>query len=98
MRHAGPAALDALADLIAATRARHGLREPRPGVFYRNGRAWLHFHEDPSGLYADLREGAEWTRFRVSTPAEREALASAIEGRAGARPTSSPSPAPRMKE
>ena len=78
MKHAGPEALDALADLVAAVRAR-GLKEPRPGIFYRKGKAWLHFHEDKAGLFADLRSGAEWERFRVSDPGEREALLAAID-------------------
>jgi hypothetical protein len=79
MKHAGAAALDELRDLLAAVRARGGLREPRPGIFYRKGKAWLHFHEDKAGLFADLRGGAEWERFRVSDPGEREALLAAID-------------------
>jgi hypothetical protein len=42
MKHAGPAALDALADLIVSLRERSELKEPRPGVFYRKGKAFLH--------------------------------------------------------
>jgi hypothetical protein len=79
MKHAGPAALAALNELIAAIRARGGLKEPRPGVFYRKGRAWLHFHEDKAGLFADLRLGAEWERFRVSEPKERAKLLAVID-------------------
>ena len=78
MKHAGPEALDALADLLSAIRA-HGLKEPRPGVFYRKGRAWLHFHEDKAGLFADIRAGAEWERLRVSEPEERAALLAFID-------------------
>jgi len=79
MKHAGAAALDELSDLIAAVRARGGLREPRPGVFYRKGKAWLHFHEDRAGLFADLRAGGDWERFRVSEPAERCVLLALID-------------------
>ncbi len=79
MKHAGPVALDALEDLIAAIRARDGLKEPRRGVFYRRGKAWLHFHEDPAGLFADLREGADWTRLRVSSAAERKKLLAIVD-------------------
>ena len=79
MKHAGAAALDALDELIAAIRARDRLREPRRGVFYRRGKAWLHFHEDPAGLFADLREGADWTRVRVSTATERKKLLAMID-------------------
>ena len=79
MRHAGPGALAALADLLAAVRAAPGLKEPRPGIFYRHGKAWLHFHEDPAGLFADIRLSTEWERLRVSEPRERAALLALIE-------------------
>ena len=78
MKHAGPEALDALADLVAAVRAR-GLKDPRPGIFYRKGKAWLHFHEDKAGLFADIRLGAEWERFRVSDAAEQANLLRLID-------------------
>jgi hypothetical protein len=91
VRHAGPGALAALADLLAAVRAAPGLKEPRPGIFYRRGKAWLHFHEDPAGLFADVRSGGEWERFRVSEPAERAALLAFIETAPdGSRPRSAP--------
>jgi hypothetical protein len=79
MKHAGAAALDALRELITAIRAHDGLKEPRPGVFFRKGRAWLHFHEDKAGLFADLRVGAEWERFRVSEAKERAKLLAVID-------------------
>ena len=60
--------------MLAEIRKQGGLVERSPGVFYRKGRAFLHFHEDPSGLHADLRPGAEWERFRVETAAERRAF------------------------
>jgi hypothetical protein len=78
MKHAGPEALSALAALLAEIRKREGLVERRPGVFYRKGRAVLHFHEDPSGLHADVRLGAAWERLRVETRAERQALLSRL--------------------
>lgn len=73
MKHAGPAALDDLREVITAIQSR-GLKEPSPGVFYRGGKAFHHFHEDRAGLFADLRPGSEWERFRVSTPDERLAF------------------------
>lgn len=79
MKHAGPGAIAALADLVAAVRARGGVAEPRPGVFYRKGKAWLHFHEDTAGLFADLRNHDEWQRFHVSQPHERAALLAALD-------------------
>jgi hypothetical protein len=71
MKHAGPSALTELADLIAEIRKRDGLKEPKTGTFYRKGRAWLHFHEDAAGFFADLRTGNDWERFRVSDHDER---------------------------
>lgn len=49
--------------------------------------AFLHFHEDPSGLHADVRLGSEFSRFRVETEEERDELLTRIEEvRAQARP------------
>lgn len=75
MKHAGPAALDALEPLLARVRALPRLKEKSRGTFYLKSRAFLHFHEDPAGLFADLRlEGDDFTRVRVSTAAEQDAL------------------------
>jgi hypothetical protein len=78
VKHAGPEALDSLAELLAAIRAR-GLKEPRPGIFYCKRKAWLHFHEDKADLFADIRFGAEWERFRVSDAAEQANLLRLID-------------------
>ena len=50
------------------------MRERKRGAFYRGGSGFLHFHEDPEGFFADLKlqEGGDFTRFRVSTAAERK--------------------------
>lgn len=74
MKHAGPDTFARLGGLIAAIRTRPGLAEKRPGVFYRRSHAFLHFHEDPAGLFADLREDGDWTRLRVSDETEQSAL------------------------
>jgi hypothetical protein len=74
MKHAGGKALEGLGGLLAVIRKQPGLVERSPGVFYRKGRAFLHFHEDPAGLFADLRSGADWERFRVETAAEKRSL------------------------
>ena len=78
MKHAGPDALSALGALLDESRRGEGIVERRPGVFYRKGRAFLHFHEDSSGLHADMRLGAAWERVRVETRAERKALLSRL--------------------
>jgi hypothetical protein len=75
VKHAGPAALDQLEPLLNELRALEGLKEKARGVFYRRSRAFLHFHEDPSGLHADLRiAGDDFDRYRVQDEAERAAL------------------------
>ena len=55
MRHARPEDLDRLGDLLTQLRTLPGLTERSPGTFYRKSRAFLHFHEDPKGLFADIR-------------------------------------------
>ena len=83
MKHATAAGLDELDDVLRALRGVDGLRERSRGVFYRGSRAFLHFHEDPSGMYADVRLGADFERIRVTTKAERKRLLSVV--RAAAR-------------
>ena len=74
MKHAGPAALDALDELLVKLRTRPTLKERSRGVFYLKSSAFLHFHEDPAGFFADLKVGGDFVRFRVSTAKERAAL------------------------
>lgn len=83
MKHATPAALDALEPLLGELRALAGLTETSRGVFYRRRRAFLHFHEDPKGLFADLRdaEGRDFERFDVTEAAGQAALLAAARGR-----------------
>lgn len=80
VKHAGPEALDRLGPLLEELRSVPGLVEKRPGVFYRKSKALLHFHEDPSGLYVDVRVAAEFERLRVETADERAALLAMISG------------------
>lgn len=74
MRHITRAGLDRLEPLLARLRCLEGLRENSRGVFYRRARAFLHFHEDPGGLFADVRLTDDFERFRVSSKAEQTAL------------------------
>ena len=76
MKHVSDSGLDQLDDLLRELRGVDGLKEKKRGVFYRGSRAFLHFHEDPSGLYADVRIDAEFERMRVTTKAERKRLLS----------------------
>jgi hypothetical protein len=83
VKHVTAGGLDDLDDVLRELRGVDGLKEKSRGVFYRGSRAFLHFHEDPTGLYADVRFGAEFERIRVTTKAERKRLLSAV--RAAAR-------------
>lgn len=50
------------------------LKEVRRGVFYRRSKAFMHFHDDPSGLYTDIRLDQEFERYRVDTEREQRYL------------------------
>jgi len=79
MRHATDSGLDAVEGLLVRLRTVAGLVEKKRGVFYRGGRAFLHFHEDPAGMFADARlDGEAFARFRVTTDKEQAALFSRI--------------------
>ena len=71
MKHARTTALDQLEDVLAAVRKIPDLKERSRGVFYRRSKSFLHFHEDPAGLFADLRRGDEFERFKVDSAVER---------------------------
>jgi hypothetical protein len=74
VKHVSPEGLDQLETLLDELRALTTLREKKRGVFYRKSRAFLHFHEDPSGLYADVRLHSEFERRPVSTRAAQREL------------------------
>ena len=78
MKHAGSAALGALEDLLIELRSLPELRERKRGVFYCASVAFLHFHEDPSGLYADVKKAGDFIRLRVNSDAERRALVTLV--------------------
>lgn len=83
MKHASTSTLDALEALLADLRALPGLVERSRGVFYRRGRAFLHFHEDPKGLFADIRdaEGDDFERIDVTAEPGRRRLVAIARAR-----------------
>ncbi|MDB5476457.1 MAG: hypothetical protein JWP49_1968 [Phenylobacterium sp.] len=76
MRHARPEDLEPLVGLLAQLRALPGLTERTPGTFYRKARAFLHFHHDPKGLFADLRgpDDGDFERIDVTAPGGQTTL------------------------
>jgi len=80
VKHAGEDTLGQLEPLLAAMRAHPSLVEKKRGIFYRKSKAFLHFHEDEAGLFADVKlNGDEYTRLRVSTATERKVFLAAAK-------------------
>ena len=67
MKHATASSLDQLDPLLGQLRDIAGLKEKQRGIFYVKSKAFLHFHEDPAGLFADLRVARDWERYPVTT-------------------------------
>jgi hypothetical protein len=78
VKHAGESALDRLEPLLLSLRDMPALREKSRGTFYRGGRAFVHFHEDASGLFADVRFGDDFERIDVTTAPKQQGLARRI--------------------
>jgi hypothetical protein len=74
VKHAGSAALDEMEPLLAELRELPELQERQRGVFYRKSRAFLHFHEDAAGMFADVRLADDFERLPVNTRAEQQDL------------------------
>jgi hypothetical protein len=85
VRHATPEDLEELEKLLGRLRALGGLVEKKPGVFYRRSRAFLHFHADPSGLFADVRLGEDFDRRPVSSRADQQKLFEDVRAAVGER-------------
>ncbi len=81
MKHAGPATLARISPLLEELRARPVLREQRPGVFYLKSRAFLHFHDDPSGIFADVRLAEGFVRLPVTSSSQQSDLLEQIDNR-----------------
>jgi len=79
VRHARDQDLDRIEDLLVQLRTLPELVEKKRGVFYRKSRAFLHFHEDPKGLFADLSDPDE--RIEVTGAAGQAALMAAARER-----------------
>ena len=83
MKHAGAPTFDRLEDLLVSLRGVAGLKERSRGVFYLHSKPFLHFHDDPSGIHADLRIGDDFVRFRAETKVEQRALLARARQTAG---------------
>ncbi len=79
MKHAGAETLKRLAPLLERLRSIPGLSERKAGTFYLRSSAFLHFHEDPAGLFADVKlDGSSFERWPVQTGEQHALLARAV--------------------
>ena len=80
MRHAGTETIKRLAEFLTELRQHALLKEKTPGTFYVKSKAFLHFHEDPAGIFADVKlDLQEYSRVRINTAAEQAALLKKID-------------------
>lgn len=79
MRHAGPSTLARIVPLLEKLRAYPVLCEQRPGIFYLKSRAFLHFHDHPSGVFADVRLAEDFVRLPVTTASQQVDLLERID-------------------
>jgi hypothetical protein len=74
MKHASPRSLSALSEVLTSLSTFNLLRERSSGVYYIKSKPFLHFHEDPGGLFADVRRGDKWERLPVNDDRQRRLL------------------------
>ena len=79
MKHASNQSLSPIKSFLNTIRKFKELKEKKLGIFYKDSIAFLHFHEDPKGLFADLKIANKWKRFRVNTQAEQTILLKRID-------------------
>lgn len=79
MKHAGPRTFARISSLLQELRARPALGETREGVFSLKSRAFLHFHDDPSGIFADVRLAEGFVRLPVTSASEQADLLERID-------------------
>lgn len=86
MKHAGAAALDSIEPLLVRIRSHAALREKSRGCFYLKQKGFLHFHEDPAGMFADLSTPGDkgFDRLRVDETGGADELLRRIDAILGA--------------
>ena len=81
MKHASESTLEGLSAFLDRLRSIDGLVEKRPGVFNRRSKSFLHFHEDASGIFVDIRVNIDdpFTRRPVTTRSQQSELITTIK-------------------
>ena len=86
MKHISSQGLDRIDALLESVRGvdAPGLKEKKRGVWYRKSKAFLHFHEDPAGIFADLKhDDGIFQRFPVNTAKQRASFLKTLGKLAG---------------
>jgi hypothetical protein len=88
MRHASDEDLDQLEPLLDRLRDLPGLTERSRDAFYRRSRAYLHFHQNPAGFFADVRtqDAQDFARHAVTSDDQQAALFEIVQRDVGAFP------------
>ena len=81
MKHAGANTLKMLDPVLRQIRKHHRvLIEKTPASFYLRSKGFLHFHEDSTGIFVDLKENLlTFTRYRATTSREKRNLVYRVE-------------------
>lgn len=80
MKHAGRDTLKTLGPMLRELRKHDLLVEKSSGSFYLGAKAFLHFHEDPAGIFADVKENLlTFKRYRVTKRHEQKKLLSRVK-------------------
>ena len=80
MKHATAETLASIGHLLEQLRSRKRLVERTPGAFYFKSKAFLHFHHDSSGIYADVKQDLiGFTRMRCTSQEEQRAVLTCVD-------------------
>ena len=80
MKHANEETFAQLVPLLDQIRCRvPPLKEKGTGKFYLKSSAFLHFHDDPAGIFADLKVAGDWQRYPVNNDADYARLLSTLD-------------------
>lgn len=71
--------LDLLGPLLVLLRAHPALREIRPTAFHLDNKDFVHFHEEPEGIFADVRLRKGRLRMPVMSASEQAELLDRID-------------------
>ena len=64
MKHATQKTLEMINPILEQLR-KSGLKEKGFGKFYKASQAYVHFHEDATGVYADVKRKGKWQRLKI---------------------------------